>query len=289
MSGFSVKVEHSRQPKARGESWVYTVMRDGAAWGILVDERVRSRSLFESSRHHHAQWDEAIVPLEGCYWVGIDSWSRTIAPGEAALIPGGLEHESGIADNLRGIHFLVLLIARDLNVLNGVEPGGVSLASGTQSWIRAAFRMLRYSSSESSFIPLSVLPDFLRTLGRQPRLPSDGSHPDALIAEVLRLIRDSDKVPSLAELAGEVGLTPYHLQRRFKGVTGVSPPKYAQTLRLDAVADALRSGVTLPVSDLAAEHGFNDLKHFRRVFKRRFGIGPSDYRKNAPAVSTARE
>ncbi len=285
---FSIKVEHTRQPRARGESWVYTVSNSNKVWGVLVDERVRSRTLFESSRHEHDRWDEAIVPLEGSYWVSVDSWSRTVCPGEAAIIPGGLTHESGIANNPTGAHFLVLLVSKDHGALRDVEAGGVMLPSGALSWLRAAFRMLRYAATPSNFIPLSVLPEFIRAIGSQPRLPSDGSHPDPLVAQVIRMIREAEVTLSLQELARNVGLTPFHLQRRFKGVTGTSPLKFAQAFRLEAVSNALKEGSTLALADLAAEHGFNDLKHFRRLFKRRFGVSPSDHRKNDPPAQSAR-
>jgi AraC-like DNA-binding protein len=282
---WTIEGDYTRRSEARGEAWVYTINRAGAPWGMLIEERIRSRVLFESTAHDHLRWDEAILPLEGRYWTRVGPWTRTLVPGEAALIPAGLAHESGIADNPAGVHFMVVLLSREQGCLCEAEPGGVSIPSGAVAWIRAAVRMLRYRADEQSFIPLSVLPLFIASLASAPRLATDKSFPDALVANLVRQLDACEEIPSLTEMARGVGLSPTHLQKRFKGATGLSPLQYARSIRLDAIASALARGTTLPLVDLATEQGFNDLKHFRSMFRRRFGISPAAYRKNHPPAA----
>jgi AraC family transcriptional regulator, regulatory protein of adaptative response / methylated-DNA-[protein]-cysteine methyltransferase len=50
--------------------------------------------------------------------------------------------------------------------------------------------------------------------------------------------RNGDRV-TLAELAASVGVSPFHLQRRFKAALGLSPHDYQAALRLEAVKAAL--------------------------------------------------
>ncbi|HEY6420602.1 MAG TPA: helix-turn-helix domain-containing protein [Candidatus Binataceae bacterium] len=279
---WTIETDYTRRPESRGEAWVYTISRAGAPWGMLIEERIRSRVLFESTAHDHARWDEAILPLEGRYWTRVGPWTRTLVPGEAALIPAGLGHESGIADNPTGVHFIVVLLSREHGCLREVEPGGVEIPPGAIAWLRAAMRMLRYGADEQSFIPLSVVPLFITSLASAPRLPADKSFPDAMVADLARQLDACEEIPSLTEMARRVGLGPTHLQKRFKAATGLSPLQYARSVRLDAIARALARGTTLPLVDLAAEQGFNDMKHFRSMFRRRFGISPAAYRKNHP-------
>ena len=60
--------------------------------------------------------------------------------------------------------------------------------------------------------------------------------------------------------------------------------QYANAWKLDAIAAALGKGSNLALVDLAVEFGFNDMKHFRELFSRRFGISPAAYRKNPPTA-----
>jgi AraC-like DNA-binding protein len=282
-SGFQISSEYQSRPHARGDAWVYEIQKAEAFWGLYVDEEIRYKTLFQPRNESHPTLDEIIIPLEGRYWVRVGEWSRTLAPGEMALIPRDISHDSGIATNLVGTHFLVILFDKSLGVLEGAKPGGVRLPKGALSWLKGAFRFLRHGLNSLSFLPLSVLPDFISRCSREGPLPADCSHPDPLVTKVIPLL-EQPQTPSLEILAKEVDLSPAHLQRRFSAAVGYSPLQYANAWKLDAVADQLKKGNTLPLVELALEYGFNDMKHFRTLFQRRFGSSPSAYRKNHPPV-----
>jgi methylphosphotriester-DNA--protein-cysteine methyltransferase len=158
----------------------------------------------------------------------------------------------------------------------------VRLPAGALFWLKGAFRFLRAEPNAISFLPLATLPDFLRALNNAERLPSDKAHPDPLVTRALRLLEQVD-TPTLEELGREVELTPSHFQKRFKLAMGCSPLQYANAWKLDALAEEIRRGNTFSLLDLAVEYGFNDPKHFRELFRRRFGVTPSAYRKNPPS------
>lgn len=278
---FSVHSKYQARPHARADAWVYEIKKDGHSWGLLVDEEIRYKTLFSPANDFHSEWDEIIVPLEGRYWVRVGAWSRTLSPGEIALIPRGTDHDSGIATNLVGTHFLVFLFDVSLGVLKNVSAGGVLMPTGTLSWLRGAFRFLRHGASELSFLPLSVLPEFISRCTLLERLRPDSTHPDPVVTKIVQLLEDL-RTPGLEELASEVGLSPAHLQRRFSLAMGYSPLQYANAWKLDALAEQLRNKNTLPLVELAMEYGFNEMKHFRTLFQRRFGVLPSTYRKNPP-------
>ncbi|MEI6397973.1 MAG: AraC family transcriptional regulator, partial [Pseudomonadota bacterium] len=267
---WTVKSEYQSRPHARGDAWVFTIKRGEDFWGILVDEQTRYKTRFEPGSETHEELDEFIVCIEGRYWVKVGNWSRTLAPGEVAVIPNSTPHDSGVATNLVGMHFLVLLFPKKLGVLDGVTPGGVALPLGGLSWLKGAFKFLRTSPNEVGFLPLTVLPEFLRLITAGQKLAPDASHPDPVVAEIVKLLEQAD-MPPLAAIAQHVGLTPSHLQRRFLAAVGSSPLQYARAWQLDRIAEELIHGSTLPLVEIATEHGFNDQKHFRQLFKRRFG------------------
>ena len=73
------------------------------------------------------------------------------------------------------------------------------------------------------------------------------SHRQAqLVARLCRLLETADAVPSLKQLADHAGLSPFHVQRLFKAVTGVTPRAYAAARRAARVRDTLtvRDSVT---------------------------------------------
>ena len=86
-----------------------------------------------------------------------------------------------------------------------------------------------------------------------------------------------DEDVSLATLAGQAGLSPFHLHRVFTAATGETPKQYTLRLRLGRAAVMLLTGDE-PVLDVALSCGFQSHEAFCRAFRRRFGITPSSYR-----------
>jgi AraC family transcriptional regulator of adaptative response/methylated-DNA-[protein]-cysteine methyltransferase len=69
------------------------------------------------------------------------------------------------------------------------------------------------------------------------------------------LIDRADRPPTLAQLAAAVHLSPFHLQRRFKQATGITPREYADALRRRRVAQDLARARTVTDAGLAAGYG----------------------------------
>ncbi len=82
---------------------------------------------------------------------------------------------------------------------------------------------------------------------------------------------------SLAALSRKAGLSPFHLQRRFKAAIGETPKAYTSRLRLERGAFRLLVHDS-NVLDIALACGFQNHETFLRAFRRRFGQAPSDYR-----------
>jgi AraC family transcriptional regulator of adaptative response/methylated-DNA-[protein]-cysteine methyltransferase len=75
--------------------------------------------------------------------------------------------------------------------------------------------------------------------------PRDGSPADRHLAAVDRacaLIRASDSLPSLAELADAAGISRYHFHRVFKQITGTTPRDWGKSHRLGRFAARLDAG-----------------------------------------------
>lgn len=67
------------------------------------------------------------------------------------------------------------------------------------------------------------------------------------------------------------------LFRKIKSLTGLSITGFVRSVRLKQAAQIiLQSNVKL--SQVAAEVGFNDYKHFKNSFQQQFGCLPSEYK-----------
>ena len=62
----------------------------------------------------------------------------------------------------------------------------------------------------------------------------------AAVTAACRTIENAEEVPSLAELAKAADMSPFHFQRVFKQITGVTPKAYEVAHRAGRVRDYLR-------------------------------------------------
>jgi transcriptional regulator GlxA family with amidase domain len=81
----------------------------------------------------------------------------------------------------------------------------------------------------------------------------------------------------IADLAGQAGLSPRHLQRRFTAEIGIPPAAYVERVRIEAAQRAL-AGTDDPVETIARRCGFVTAETLRRAFHRNASVAPSDYR-----------
>jgi two-component system response regulator YesN len=83
---------------------------------------------------------------------------------------------------------------------------------------------------------------------------------------------------TLKDLAKHFLYSPNHLGQMFKEETSEHFSDYILNLRLDRVKQLL-DDPTMKIYEAADRLGFKNMTHFYRLFKKRFGISPGDYRK----------
>ena len=83
--------------------------------------------------------------------------------------------------------------------------------------------------------------------------------------------------PTLAEIARQVGYSPWYCSEQFHRVTGMTLREYIAGRRLTMAASCLRD-TRCPIVDVALECGFSSQSAFTTAFKAAFGCSPRRYR-----------
>lgn len=85
---------------------------------------------------------------------------------------------------------------------------------------------------------------------------------------------------TLEQLGKLIHASPAHMRDLFKRTIGQSPIAYLQNVRLEKARQLLRA-TDLPVGEIARETGWEDQTAFGRVFRKRNGLAPAEYRASA--------
>ncbi|OHD60503.1 MAG: hypothetical protein A2096_17810 [Spirochaetes bacterium GWF1_41_5] len=83
---------------------------------------------------------------------------------------------------------------------------------------------------------------------------------------------------NLKDLADRLQIKYSTLSREFHKAMGVPFVRYISRLRLEKSAELLRKTEKSIIS-ICFETGFNDVSHFNRVFRQKYGVTPGRYRK----------
>jgi len=113
--------------------------------------------------------------------------------------------------------------------------------------------------------------------------------PDAAMAaqaDAVMAGRFAEKL-TLPALAAALAVSPYHLQRTYKRVRGVSPAETLDRLRREE-AERRLAGSDEPIADIASAVGLGTASHFAVWFARGAGMTPTAYRHERRTRSEAR-
>lgn len=90
---------------------------------------------------------------------------------------------------------------------------------------------------------------------------------------------------TLAQLAKHVNFNETYLCTVFRARTGTSIVNYINQTKMEKAAECLRSGDVL-LKTLAADLGFSDQFYFNKLFRKYYGISPTEYRKKQQDITS---
>lgn len=116
--------------------------------------------------------------------------------------------------------------------------------------------------------------DLLSTVSSQK-----SDHTDAVASYALRYIEShyTDPEFNLSALSYAMHVSLSHLSTVFKHATGTNLSTYVTELRMEK-ACSLLSDIRYSISEISVLSGYNDAKYFAKLFKKKTGNTPSEYR-----------
>lgn len=147
----------------------------------------------------------------------------------------------------------------------------------------AVRRQGRYFMLKSYLIQmlLLVIREQCEPMERPRGYPFESASRKYVAEQVISYIEDhySERI-SLDQIAENMYLSPFYISRIFKGETGSTPIRHLINLRLEKAKALLEGGYQGSIQEVAALVGYDDAYHFSKLFKKKYGISPSQVRKN---------
>lgn len=245
--------------------------------------------------HLHGRYPELMNWLRRSYEDGATLYSAcsgSIMLAETGLLDG-CEATShwGYQDLFRTsypkVHF-----QPEPNLVCAVPDARIVTAGGTTSWHDLALHIIARFVNPGEAMRIAKV--YLLKWHAEGQLPFETlvrhtEHKDAVVHECENWLRQHfpDK-DALQQAVDRSGIPPRTLKRRFKRATGATLIDYLQNLRIEEAKRLLETG-DQALDEIACTAGYDDPSFFRRLFRRRTGLNPSEYRRLFRPVAGAGE
>ena len=108
--------------------------------------------------------------------------------------------------------------------------------------------------------------------------PEVKGNDEQLMERIMKVVNKnlSDSDFNVEILTSEVGISRAQLHRKMKEMTGLSTSEFIRNIRLEQAARLLKEQ-KINVTQVAYTVGFSNLAHFSTIFRKHFGVSPSEY------------
>ncbi|MBO0593205.1 response regulator [Cellulophaga sp. E16_2] len=129
----------------------------------------------------------------------------------------------------------------------------------------------------------SLIDKFKKDIILQPKELTVTSADEMFLKKAIEIVEEnlSNQEFSITDFISEMGVSRSVLYRKLIALTGQPISEFIKTIKLKRAAQLIKQ-TDMNISEIAFDLGFNDLKHFRKSFKKVFNTLPSQYRDITP-------
>jgi AraC family transcriptional regulator, arabinose operon regulatory protein len=267
-------------------------------WSQQLAEHALTKHLYpvalghyvEALGHHVQRHQHTDYLLIFCYrgrgWFRTEQASGTLEAGQLLLLPAGEAHAYAASNqqpwSIYWTHFqgTAAALCPAFLGLSLLQP--VLSLNRWQPLIPLFEELLELASQhDQQYTVIAAATLLQRIFAELPRLantlPTAGGFD--LIALDRFMFDQSHRELSLDELAQFAGLSRYHFSKKFKQLTGTSPMRYFNQIKIKQACQLLDTS-THTIRHIGQSLGFDDPYYFSRLFKKVMGTSPLQYRNN---------
>lgn len=197
------------------------------------------------------------------------------------MMPGkdGYELCQEIKQDIQLSHIPVILVTAKITAENQVEGLNVGAdAYVTKPFEPAVLSALIQSQLKNRERVRKLLTNATTTeeKGVENALSEQDKH---FMEELYKLMEEelSNSELDVTRITKMLYISRTKLYYKIKGLTGETPSNFFRTYKLNRAAELLKSG-RYTIAEIADKTGFSTQSHFSVVFKKQFGVTPSDYK-----------
>ena len=194
----------------------------------------------------------------------------------------GVELLQRLKTNLNTSHIPVVLLTAKTTIESKLE----SLEYGADDYItkpfsvpyfRARIRNLLEQRERLQELYRSQLP--VAKPGFAPKKPEISRQDDVFMSKVMQLLEDNMENSDfhIEDIAESTGVSRSVFFKKIKGLTGLAPVEFIRDIRLQRAGQLLATG-QLSVKETAYRVGMSDMSYFRKCFRQKFGMNPTEYK-----------
>lgn len=176
------------------------------------------------------------------------------------------------------------------NLVFADQAGRIVTAGGATSWHDLAIHIISRHCSPGE--AMRIAKAYLLKWHAEGQLPYASlvrrqPHADSVVRHTERWLAKNFRKPhAVAKVVAEAGIAERSLKRRFKVATGTTLIDHVQNLRIEE-AKRLLETENLSSDGISVQVGYENLAFFRRLFRRRTGLTPGQYRRMFRPISAA--
>jgi AraC-like DNA-binding protein len=243
---------------------------------MAVNLDVRSYRGGGSHAHPFAQ---VLFPLQGSMRIEVEGAASVLSSNRLAIIPRDHVHDFAPSPDCRVLVMDVDQSSLDRPQVPAAIQHGAALLLALEPWLCRLFRSLGEEiggdprvAREAGSVAMAGLRLVRPARRARPRLSAE-----ARVRGAATALGAGNRPGSVAAAATAAGLGQSQFHALFRRLHGVSPKQLQLSRLMEEAADRLAAG-NEPISEIAYALGYSDVSSFNRIFKRRLGMTPGEFR-----------